>query len=134
MADRRGTKHNPHSRKVMTHLRQRAVGFTGAISMFLTLGLGPLANAPKATADEFDVVIDQVLNAITASLGDVAAGSAAVPELVDGRKVRDQRQMHYEMLPHARPGGIAGLLEIVIDLSNQSTGRASERNAGHGKA
>jgi hypothetical protein len=81
MADRRGTKHNPHSHKGMTHRRQRAVGLTGAISMFLTLGLGPLANAPKATADEFDVVIDQVLNAITASLGDVAAGSAAVPEL-----------------------------------------------------
>src|SRR3984957_18768310 len=81
MADRRGTKHNPHSRKAMTRRRQRAVGLTGAISMFLTLGLGPLANAPKATADEFDVVIDQVLNAIGASLGDVAAGSAAVPEL-----------------------------------------------------
>jgi hypothetical protein len=81
MADRRGTKHNPHSRKAMTHRRQRAVGLTGAISMFLTLGLGPLANAPKATADEFDVVIDQVLNAITASLGDMAAGAAAVPEL-----------------------------------------------------
>ena len=29
----------------------------------------------------FDVVIDQVVNAITGSLGDVAAGSAAVPEL-----------------------------------------------------
>jgi hypothetical protein len=81
MADRRGTKHNPHSRKAMTHRRQRAVGLTGAISMFLTLGLGQLANAPKATADEFDVVIDQVLNAITASLGDMAAGAAAVPEL-----------------------------------------------------
>jgi hypothetical protein len=81
MADRRGTKHNPHSRTAMTHRRQHAVGLTGAISMFLTLGLGPLANAPKATADEFDVVIDQVLNAITASLGDLAAGSAAVPEL-----------------------------------------------------
>ena len=81
MADRRGTKHNPHSRTAMTHRRQRAVGLTGAISMFLTLGLGPLANAPKATADEFDVVIDQVFNAITASLGDLAAGSAAVPEL-----------------------------------------------------
>jgi hypothetical protein len=81
MADRRGTKHNPHSSKAMTHRRQRAVGLTGAISMFLTLGLGPLVNAPKATADEFDVVIDQVLNAITASLGDMAAGSAAVPEL-----------------------------------------------------
>ena len=84
MADRRGTKHNPHSRKAMTHRRQRAVGLTGAISMFLTLGLGQLANAPKATADEFDVVIDQVLNAITASLGDMAAGSAAVPELGSG--------------------------------------------------
>jgi hypothetical protein len=81
MADRRGTKHNPHSRKAMTHRRQHAVGLTGAISMFLTLGLGSLANAPKATADGFDVVIDQVLNAITASLGDMAAGAAAVPEL-----------------------------------------------------
>ncbi|MGH3968009.1 MAG: hypothetical protein ACRDTV_07830, partial [Mycobacterium sp.] len=81
MADRRGTKHNPHSRKAMIHRRQRAVGLTGAISAFLTLGLGLLANAPKATADVFDVVIDQVLNAITDSSGDVAAGAAAVPEL-----------------------------------------------------
>jgi Phosphoesterase family len=81
MADRRGTKHNPHSRKAMTHRRQRAIGLTSAISAFLTLGLGPLANAPKAKADGFDVVIDQVVNAITGSLGDVAAGSAAVPEL-----------------------------------------------------
>lgn len=81
MADRRGTKHNPHSRKAMIHRRQRAVGLTGAISAFLTLGLGLLANAPKAKADVFDVVIDQVLNAITDSSGDVAAGSAAIPEL-----------------------------------------------------
>lgn len=81
MADRRGTKHNPYSRNAMIHRRQRAVGLMGAISAFLTLGLGQLANAPKATADEFDVVIDQVLNAITGSSGDVAAGSAAVPEL-----------------------------------------------------
>ena len=35
-----------------------------------------------------------------------------VPERV---AIRDQRQMHYQMLPHARPGGIAGLLEILID-------------------
>jgi hypothetical protein len=81
MADRRGTKHNPHSRKAMIHRRQRAVGLTGAISAFLALGLGPLANPPEAKADVFDVVIDQVLNAIAGSLGDVAAGSAAVSEL-----------------------------------------------------
>ncbi|WP_428340769.1 alkaline phosphatase family protein [Mycobacterium sp.] len=49
--------------------------------MFATLGLGALASPPKAAADEFDVVIDQILNAITPSLGDLAASSAAVPEL-----------------------------------------------------
>jgi len=81
MADRSGSKHHPHSRKAMIHRRQRAVGLTGAISTFLTLGLGQLANAPQAKADGFDVVIDQVVNAITNSLGDVAAGSAAVSEL-----------------------------------------------------
>jgi NitT/TauT family transport system ATP-binding protein len=29
--------------------------------------------------------------------------------------VRDQRQMRYQMLPQARPGGIAGLLELLLD-------------------
>jgi hypothetical protein len=81
MADRSGSKDRPRSRKATIRRRQRAVGLTGAISAFLTLGLGALANAPKATADGFDVVIDQVVNAITGSLGDVAAGSAAVAEL-----------------------------------------------------
>ena len=33
--------------------------------------------------------------------------------------VRDQRQMHYQMLPHARPGGIAGLLELLIDKNGR---------------
>jgi NitT/TauT family transport system ATP-binding protein len=33
--------------------------------------------------------------------------------------------MRYEMLPHARPGGIAGLLEMIIDLTDkETTGRA----------
>ncbi len=40
---------------------------------------------------------------------------ASAPPMQDGRVVRDQRQMHYQMLPHARPGGIAGLLEFLID-------------------
>ncbi|BBX48245.1 hypothetical protein GCM10009641_07100 [Mycobacterium cookii] len=81
MADRRSTMHNPHSRKAMTHRRRRAIVVTGAVSAFLALGLVPLANAPKASADGLDVVVDQVVNAITGSLGDAAAGAAAVPEL-----------------------------------------------------
>ena len=40
---------------------------------------------------------------------------AEVPDQQAGRRVRDQRQMKYQMLPHARPGGIAGLLELLLD-------------------
>jgi NitT/TauT family transport system ATP-binding protein len=32
-----------------------------------------------------------------------------------GPVLRDQRLMHYQMLPHARPGGMAGLLELLLD-------------------
>jgi NitT/TauT family transport system ATP-binding protein len=45
---------------------------------------------------------------------------AEVPVMANGRRIRDQRQMHYEMLPHARPGGIAGLLELIIDLGGRT--------------
>jgi NitT/TauT family transport system ATP-binding protein len=45
---------------------------------------------------------------------------AEMPVLASGRPIRDQRQMHYEMLPHARPGGIAGLLEILLDLGGKA--------------
>ncbi len=38
-----------------------------------------------------------------------------LPRTSDGKRVRDQRLMSYQMLPHARPGGIAGLLELMID-------------------
>ena len=31
-----------------------------------------------------------------------------------------QRQMHYQMLPHARPGGIAGLLELLLDHNGRA--------------
>jgi NitT/TauT family transport system ATP-binding protein len=40
---------------------------------------------------------------------------AEAPGQLVGPRVRDQRQMKYQMLPHARPGGIAGLLELVLD-------------------
>ncbi len=38
-----------------------------------------------------------------------------LPRTVNGKRVRDQRLMSYQMLPHARPGGIAGLMEFMID-------------------
>jgi len=44
---------------------------------------------------------------------DVAPAEA--PGQLTGPRIRDQRQMHYQMLPHARPGGMAGLLELLLD-------------------
>ncbi len=78
MTQRHSSNHNPHSRQAMARRRTRAVWVTGAISGFLTFGLAQLADAPTARADGFDVVIDQVVNAITNSLGEV---SGTVPEL-----------------------------------------------------
>ena len=63
----------------------------------------------KATA--FTQLVDYIYKVLTQP----DAKPPALPQTGDGRAVRDQRQMHYQMLPHARPGGIAGLLEILID-------------------
>jgi Phosphoesterase family len=81
MAHRHSKKHNPMARKAMVQRRRRAMGMTGAVSAFLALGFGALTQAPRAHADGFDAVFDQVFNAITASLGDLAGVSGAVPEL-----------------------------------------------------
>jgi NitT/TauT family transport system ATP-binding protein len=62
----------------------------------------------KATA--FTQLVDYIYKVLTQP----DAKPPALPQ-TDGKPVRDQRQMHYQMLPHARPGGIAGLLEILLD-------------------
>lgn len=72
---------DPAARKVMGRHRRRAVGMTGAVSAFVTLGLGQLASAPEAHADEFDVIIDQVLNSITGCLEQDTVSSVLGPQL-----------------------------------------------------
>ncbi len=66
----------------------------------------------KATA--FTQLVDYIYKVLTQP----DAQPPALPQTATGKRVRDQRQMHYQMLPHARharPGGIAGLLELVLD-------------------
>jgi NitT/TauT family transport system ATP-binding protein len=63
----------------------------------------------KATA--FTQLVDYIYKVLTQP----DAQPPALPQTSTGKTVRDQRQMHYQMLPHARPGGIAGLLELVLD-------------------
>ncbi|HUY81078.1 MAG TPA: nitrate/sulfonate/bicarbonate ABC transporter ATP-binding protein [Acidobacteriaceae bacterium] len=80
-----------------------------------------LAHPRDRKSQAFTQLVDYIYKVLTRP--DVAP--AAMPTLAPGRKIRDQRQMRYEMLPHARPGGIAGLLELIIDLTGRDgSGRA----------
>ena len=62
-------------------------------------------------SEAFTQLVDYIYKVLTQP--DVAP--AEVPDQQAGKRVRDQRQMKYQMLPHARPGGIAGLLELLLD-------------------
>jgi hypothetical protein len=79
MAGHRDTKRNRRSHSAKA--RRRVVALSSGVGAFLALVMTPLATAPTVKADEFDAILEPIINAITGSLGDMAAGSAAVPEL-----------------------------------------------------
>ncbi|HUA92113.1 MAG TPA: nitrate/sulfonate/bicarbonate ABC transporter ATP-binding protein [Terracidiphilus sp.] len=62
-------------------------------------------------AEGFTQLVDFIYKVLTRP--DVAP--TEVPDQTGGSRVRDQRQMRYQMLPHVRPGGVAGLLELLLD-------------------
>ena len=62
--------------------------------------------------DAFTQLVDYIYKVLTRP--DVVPAEAPDHQAV-GQRVRDQRQMKYQMLPHARPGGVAGLLELLLD-------------------
>jgi NitT/TauT family transport system ATP-binding protein len=62
-------------------------------------------------SEPFTQLVDYIYKVLTRP--DVVPAEA--PEQQAEPRVRDQRQMHYQMLPHARPGGMAGLLELLLD-------------------
>jgi NitT/TauT family transport system ATP-binding protein len=70
-----------------------------------------LAQPRDRKGGPFTQLVDYIYKVLTRP--DVVPAEA--PQTSDGKQIRDQRQMHYQMLPHARPGGIAGLLELLID-------------------
>ena len=69
-----------------------------------------LAQPRDRKSEPFTQLVDYIYKVLTKP--DVAPADA--PDQ-SGTPVRDQRQMHYQMLPHARPGGMAGLLELLLD-------------------
>jgi NitT/TauT family transport system ATP-binding protein len=62
-------------------------------------------------SEGFTQLVDYIYKVLTRP--DVSPDEA--PDHQHPRKPRDQRQMKYQMLPHARPGGVAGLLELLLD-------------------
>ena len=62
-------------------------------------------------ASGFTQLVDYIYKVLTQP----DAQPPELPQTASGKRVRDQRLMHYQMLPHARPGGIAGLLELLLD-------------------
>jgi NitT/TauT family transport system ATP-binding protein len=71
----------------------------------------PLPQPRDRKAEGFTQLVDYIYKVLTRP--DVAPEE--VPSQSGAPRVRDQRQMRYQMLPHARPGGIAGLLELLLD-------------------
>jgi NitT/TauT family transport system ATP-binding protein len=65
-------------------------------------------------SDQFTQLVDYIYKVLTRP--DVMP---QVPDQQAGPRVRDQRQMKYQMLPHARPGGMAGLLELLLDKAGR---------------
>jgi NitT/TauT family transport system ATP-binding protein len=67
----------------------------------------PLPQPRERKSEAFTQLVDYIYKVLTRP--DTA------PEEVPGPRIRDQRQMRYQMLPNARPGGVAGLLELLLD-------------------
>ncbi len=63
MAQRSSTR-DRRSRTAKGRWRGRVVGLIAAAGAVLAFGMGPLANAPGAHADEFDVIVDPIINSL----------------------------------------------------------------------
>uniref|UniRef100_E6QP18 Putative ABC-type Taurine transport system,ATPase component n=1 Tax=mine drainage metagenome TaxID=410659 RepID=E6QP18_9ZZZZ len=74
-----------------------------------------LAHPRNRKSEPFTQLVDYIYKVLTRP----EVAPLAAPDQTTGKPPRDQRQMHYQMLPHARPGGVAGLLELLIDKSGR---------------
>jgi len=105
---------------IVTHKIEEAVLLADRI---IVLGRNPghirtdfkvqLTQPRDRKSEPFTQLVDYIYKVLTKP--DVPASA---PDQT-GPKVRDQRQMHYQMLPHARPGGMAGLLELLLDTGGK---------------
>jgi len=62
-------------------------------------------------SEAFTQLVDYIYKVLTQP----GAQPPALPTAQTGKPSTGPRQPHYQELPHARPGGIAGLLELLLD-------------------
>ena len=103
---------------IVTHNIEEAVLLADRI---IVLGRNPghirtdfrvqLAQPRDRKSEAFTKLVDYIYKVLTRP----EVAPEAAPDQSTGKVPRDQRQMHYQMLPHARPGGVAGLLELLLD-------------------
>src|ERR1700723_4339295 len=67
MASQHNNKRNQRSRNAKAS-RRRVLGASTTAGAFLAFGMAPLATAPAAHADVFDVIIDPIINSILSSV------------------------------------------------------------------
>ncbi len=61
--------------------RRLLVGWVASTGVVVASTISPLAGAPTAHADEFDLIVDPIINAISGSIAGVADASAALHAL-----------------------------------------------------
>ncbi len=66
MANRRSKKQDRQSRRDDGHRTARFLGLSAAASTFITFSLSPLITMPVAKADGEDIIIDQIINSLSA--------------------------------------------------------------------
>jgi len=70
-----------------------------------------VAHPRDRKAPAFTQLVDYIYKVLTQP----DAKPPELPNQTPAERQARERQAHYQMLPHARPGGIAGLLEILLD-------------------
>ncbi|MFZ1163980.1 hypothetical protein, partial [Mycobacterium sp.] len=73
MAGKHNSKANRQSRKAKGRRRARVIGLGGGAGAFLALGLGPLANAPSANADDFGI-LDSIIGSLSSAAPALGSG------------------------------------------------------------
>ena len=65
MSARRSIQVTRHARKARARRRSGVLGIGATASACLAFGLAPLATAPAANADEFDLIVEPILNSLS---------------------------------------------------------------------